>query len=209
MDYIFPKLPKGSFEGYIFDCDGTVAHSMPIHFKAWRYALQANQATFEFTWECFRSMAGMGLEETIMIMNEKHSHSLIPEKVIESQVIYFRKNVHELKAKEEIVAIAREKKFLTHPISIASGGKREFVHLTLEMLGILDLFDIIVTQDDVRRCKPDPEIFLLAAEKMNIAPEKCLVFEDSPLGIQAAKSAGMQAVFIEDHAPDFILNSKI
>ncbi|OYV46828.1 MAG: hypothetical protein B7X06_03370, partial [Verrucomicrobia bacterium 21-51-4] len=80
--------------------------------------------------------------------------------------------------------------------SVASGGHRAIVHKTLDIVGLKDLFPIIVTQDDVTKSKPDPEIFLLAAQKMNVAPERCLVLEDSLLGIQGAMAGGMSAVLV-------------
>ena len=72
----------------------------------------------------------------------------------------------------------------------------------MDQIGIADLFDVIVTQDDVKKSKPAPDLFLLAAERMIVAPEKCLVFEDSQLGIEAAKKAGMQSVFVQPEDPE-------
>ena len=74
--------------------------------------------------------------------------------------------------------------------------------MTMNQIGITDLFDVIVTQDDVKNSKPAPDLFLLAAKKMNIKPNKCLVFEDSQLGIEAANKAGMKSVFVQPDDPE-------
>ena len=85
----------------------------------------------------------------------------------------------------------------THPVSVASGGVWETVTKTLEAIQMHDVFEIVVTQDQVKRSKPAPDLFLEAAKRMGVEPSKCLVFEDGQLGIQAAEAAGMQAVLVQ------------
>lgn len=193
---IFPSIPDGDFEGYIFDCDGTLADSMPMHYESWRYALKKHGARFELTWELFYSLAGMGLVHSVEHFNEKFSHSLDPHSLIEDIKVYAHQNSHRIEPIVEVVEFARQvsKK---GPTSVASGGPRIIVHRTLEMIKAKDIFKHIVTQDDVVNCKPHPEIFLYAAEKMGIKPERCLVFEDSVLGIEGAKRAGMGYVLVK------------
>lgn len=82
----------------------------------------------------------------------------------------------------------------THPVAIASGGPREIVARSLELSGLAPLFKVVVTADDVVHGKPAPDMFLLAARQMGVAPAKCLVFEDAEPGMRAAEAAGMQWV---------------
>ena len=80
------------------------------------------------------------------------------------------------------------------PFAVVSGSTRASVTASLDALGLLDRFDVLVCADDYTRAKPDPEAFLLAAEQLGVPPESCLVFEDTDLGIQAATAAGMASV---------------
>ena len=89
----------------------------------------------------------------------------------------------------------------SHPISVASGGTRDTVSRTMQAIDIFELFPVIVTQEDVDRSKPAPDIFLLAAEKMGVPADRCLVIEDSHLGIQAAEAAGMASVLVTPADP--------
>jgi HAD superfamily hydrolase (TIGR01509 family) len=82
------------------------------------------------------------------------------------------------------------------PIAVASGGHRRIVTRTLTCLGILDKFDVIICAEDYRNGKPNPDPFLAAAERLGVIPEKCLVFEDTNTGIEAARAAGMQWVLV-------------
>lgn len=191
------NIPAGPFDGYIFDCDGTLAHSMKLHFEAWQYSFKKHNAKFEFTWELFRSMGGMGLIHTVESLNEIFADYLNAEVVVRDQEAYVDQHIMKIKPNEEVVAIAREVA-KTHPVSVASGGHEHHVMVTLEAIGVKDLFDIVVTQNDVSKSKPAPDLFLLAAQRMEVDPLKCLVFEDAPLGIQAATNAGMQSVLVTD-----------
>ncbi len=190
------QLPEGDFAGYIFDCDGTLADSMPPHFRAWRYAYEKYGAKFDFTWDLFYSLAGVGLIESVQLLNERFGDNLDPVAVVEAQSQRLAEEFAHMQPIEPVVTIAREL-HKTHPVAVASGGSREQVEETLVAAGVRDLFDVVVTKDDVTHSKPHPESFLRAAELMGVPPEKCLVFEDSKLGIKAAETAGMQWVYIE------------
>ena len=185
-----------SFEGYIFDCDGTLAESMPIHYQAWKHALKNQGAKFDFTWELFRSMAGMGLEHTVHLVNERFGEKLQPRPLLAEQESYAAKLMESMEANEDVGRFAEWVAAQDLARAVASGGHRHVVHRTLELINMDIHFPIVVTQDDVVNGKPDPEMFLLAAKKMGVAPEKCLVLEDSLLGIQAAEAAGMASCLV-------------
>jgi beta-phosphoglucomutase-like phosphatase (HAD superfamily) len=189
-------LPPRRYEAFIFDCDGTLVDSMPLHFAAWRDAFGRFQAPFEFTWSLFQSRAGMGLEQTVRELNLQFGASLDPVAVVQAQVAASERLLETVRAIDPVAHFAREVA-ATSPVSVASGGKRHHVARSLRVTGLEVLFPVVVTQEDVTRGKPDPEMFLLAAERMGVGPAQCLVIEDSPLGLEAAKAAGMGAAWVE------------
>lgn len=191
------KIPDGPFEGIIFDCDGTLADSMPIHYQAWSDAFRTHGARFDFTWETFYSLAGKGGIDSVTVLNERHGDSLDPLAVTQTQIERLDEIFHNVQPIPQVAALARAYHAEGKKISVASGGNRRHVHETLLAIGLADIFDVVVTQEDVARSKPAPDIFLLAAQKMGVEPAKCLVFEDSQLGLLGAESAGMQWVYVE------------
>ena len=194
-------IPPGEFAGYIFDHDGTLSLSMHVHFDGWIHSYRKNGGNFTLTRELAQSYAGVGMHETVEIMNERFGCSMDPQQVVADQEEYYYANLDQVIPYKPVVEFA-QRVAATHPVSVASGGTRPTVTKTMEAIGVLDLFSIIVTQEDVERSKPAPDIFLLAAEKMGVAPEKCLVFEDSHLGIQAAEAAGMATVLVTPDDPE-------
>lgn len=188
------------YQGFIFDCDGTLADTMPAHFIAWRNALLEGGATFEFTWPLFVSRAGMTMERTVIELSEQFGEPLDSDLIATRQRIIF----HELSAQiEPIVEVTEFARALhgNHPIAVASGSSRTSVDRTLTTIGVRHLFEVIVTPEDVTHGKPSPESFLLAAERLGILPSQCLVIEDGELGFEAARRAGMDYVVVEAPEP--------
>jgi len=196
------NIPKGDFAGFIFDHDGTLSLSMHVHFDGWIDAFRKNGGNFDFTREIAQSYAGVGMHDTVEILNERYGCNMNPEQVVKDQESYFFANLDKVLPYEPVVNFARMRASEGSPISVASGGIRKTVIRTMEAVKIADLFRIVVTQDDVEHSKPAPDLFLLAAERMEVAPGKCLVFEDSLLGIEAAKRAGMAACLVQPDDPD-------
>ena len=190
------ELPLGEFSGFIFDCDGTLADSMPLYHRAWQRALADHGATFEFTWELFMSRAGMSTALTVEGLNATFGTTLEAEAVEAVHRREYLALIETVRPIEAIVAIARAY-YGKLPMSVASGGTRHLVERTLELIGVRELFPVVVVAADVPRGKPEPDIFLLAAKRMGVAPERCLVFEDGAPGILAADRAGMQAVLVD------------
>ena len=196
------NIPKGEFDAYIFDHDGTLSLSMHVHFDGWIESFRKNGGNFEFTREIAQSYAGVGMHDTVKILNDRFGCEMNPEQVVLDQENYFFNNIERVKPYHPVVNFAKKCKAEGKPIAVASGGVKETVVMTMNQIGITDLFDVIVTQDDVKNSKPAPDLFLLAAKKMNIKPNKCLVFEDSQLGIEAANKAGMKSVFVQPDDPE-------
>ncbi len=180
--------PEKLYKGYIFDCDGTVAHSMPIHYAAWRQTAEENGILM--TEELFYSLGGVPTTRIVEILNEKFGTNLGPEQVAKRKEEVYVENMGDMRPLEEVAAFARKvAKFAK--VSIASGGYLPVVLETLEAIGFKDFFPVVVTTEQVSRGKPFPDMFLEAAKRMGVPPNECLVLEDSPAGIEAAKAAGM------------------
>ena len=187
------RLPTGEFAAYIFDCDGTLADTMPTHYRAWRAALGVHAESFPEA--MFYELGGVPTSKIVEILNERHGFDLPVEETVAEKEAIFLELSPEIAAIEPVVALAREfhgKK----PLAVASGGHRRIVMSTLRALGIADFFQAIVTAEDYRRGKPYPDPFLEAALRLGVPPEECLVFEDTATGLAAAAAAGMQSVLV-------------
>lgn len=189
-------VPDFPFEGYIFDNDGTLALSMGLHYQAWLHAFEANGGTFTFTRPYAQSLAGVCMLETVRRINADFDQQLDPQQVVDAQEAWYRDNLHRVPPNQPVVDFAK-RVGETHPVAVASGGVWETVTKTLDAIGMREHFQAIVTQDQVKRGKPAPDIFLEAARRLDVDPSKCLVIEDGQLGIQAAEAAGMQAILVE------------
>jgi HAD superfamily hydrolase (TIGR01509 family) len=137
----------------------------------------------------------MSLPKTVEELNAQFGLELDPETVTTSQREAYEIFLPTVQPVETVVELAR-RVAPRFPVSVASGGERKVVLRTLELLGLDGIFSIVVTAEDVQRGKPAPDMFLLAAERMGVAPADCVVFEDSVLGLRAAESAGMASVLV-------------
>jgi len=185
------KLPEGSFGAYLFDCDGTIADSMPLHYLAWKEAL--GEWNCDFDEELFYAWGGMPVSEIISTLNQRHGLNMPVEKVSRRKEALYFELLPKLKPVPEVLEHIVAEHGRT-PFAVVSGSTRESVTASLVSLNLLDRFDTLVCAGDYTRSKPDPEAFLLAAARLAVAPEHCLVFEDTEMGIEAATAAGMSSV---------------
>ncbi|HEY1925500.1 MAG TPA: HAD-IA family hydrolase [Candidatus Acidoferrum sp.] len=187
------KLPPREFGAYLFDCDGTIADSMPLHHIAWKQALADWNCDFDE--KLFYAWGGMPIAEIISTLNKQHNLNMVVETVCERKENAYYELLPQLKAVPEVVEhIAAQHGRI--PLAVVSGSTRESVVASLTALQLLDKFNVLVCAGDYKKGKPDPEAFLLAAEKLGVKPADCLVFEDTEMGIQAATAAGMASVRI-------------
>lgn len=180
-------------KGLIFDIDGTISDTMPIHLIA--YQQTAIEYGFEITSELFYSLSGIPAYQTSCILKEKFQKDFDPAEFSEKKEKYFIDNIHLAKAIEPVVKIIREQ-FGKMPMACGTGGSKEYALKTLELAGVLHCFEHVVSAEDVVNHKPHPDTFLKAAALIGVTPEFCQVFEDSKLGLQAARAAGMMATDI-------------
>jgi HAD superfamily hydrolase (TIGR01509 family) len=189
-------LPAGAFEAVIFDCDGTLVDSMPLHYVAWVESLRLHQAPFEFSEEEFYALAGVREQDSVKLLNAKHGTAIDPDSVAERKMEIFHEWIPRVNEIGPVADLARRAAAAGVPIAVASGSEEETVRGCLQATGLLELFEVIITPRLVARGKPAPDMFLLAAERLGVAAERCLVLEDGDSGLRAAAAAGMQAVFV-------------
>ena len=185
------KLPTGRFAAYLFDCDGTIADSMPLHYIAWKNALAEWNCTFDE--QLFYSWGGTPVAEIVSMLNKRQGLNMPVEGLSSRKEKLYMELLPQLEAIPEVVEHI-EAQHGRIPFAVVSGSTRDSVTASLVSLQLLDKFEALVCAGDYRKSKPDPEAFLLGATKLGVAPEACLVFEDTDMGIQAATSAGMASV---------------
>ena len=190
VDIVFPTR---RFGGYIFDCDGTIADTMPLHFRAWARAMEELGGTFPE--DLFYAWGGKPTDVIVGQLNAKFGLSLDVGKTVRRKEDYYLAMVAEVTPVQPVLDYAKSIHG-TAPMAIASGGHHELVDATLAALGITELFVAVVCVEDYVHGKPAPDPFLEAARRLGVTADDCVVFEDSPTGIQAAEAAGMAHVFV-------------
>jgi beta-phosphoglucomutase-like phosphatase (HAD superfamily) len=188
-------FPTAEYDGYIFDCDGTLIDSMPVHYRAWDAALRRNGLMEPLSQDLFYSLGGVPTRKVAELLGAHYKLEIDPDQVFHQKEALFVDLLPEVRLIGPVVDFAR-RVACTRPVSVASGGPRAVVRRSLELAGLADLFKVVVTADDVVHGKPAPDMFLLAAKRMGVAPARCLVFEDAEPGIQAAHAAGMDCVHV-------------
>ena len=179
--------------GLVFDCDGTIADTMPLHYQAWVAALREHDA--EFPEAMFYEMAGIPTVRIIEILNERHGYDLPVQEAADYKESLYVALADRVMPIEPVVRLVKAYAGRL-PMAVATGGTRSICCKTLQTLHLLEHFQAIVTADDVAHGKPAPDIFLEAARRLGVAPGDCYAFEDAELGLQSARAAGMVAVDI-------------
>jgi HAD superfamily hydrolase (TIGR01509 family) len=185
------QLPAGTFRAYLFDCDGTIADSMPLHYNAWKAVLADWKC--EYPEDLFYSWGGKPVRNIIADLNKIHGLKMPIEEVATRKENLYLAQIPQLKAIPEVLEHI-EADYGRIPFAVVSGSTRDSVVGSLTVLGLMDKFDAIVSADDYKHGKPAPDGYLLAAERLGVAPADCLVFEDTEMGIEAATAAGMASV---------------
>ena len=179
----------------IFDCDGTLVDTPPLYARAWAAGFRSSGKEMPAEW--YLARAGMS-EHVLMDAFEAYAGlTLSRTEVVRVMRAAFLDELHALREIEAVAAIARENHG-RRPLAVASGGSRAIVTATLRAIGLLPLFDTVVTLDDVGRGKPEPDLFLEAARRLGVPAGRCLVLEDSREGLEAAVRAGMRSIDVAD-----------
>ena len=190
------NIPKEGYKAVIFDLDGTLVDSMPAHFDAWCEALAKHGAPKHvFPEDVFYSMGGRPTVDIVKEINGEFNLQLDPEAIAYAKRNAFLEKLDKVTVIPDVVEFAKKIRG-EMPMGIATGGGRIVVEKTLKLTGLSDLFDEVVTADDVKCGKPAPDVFLEVAERLEVDPKDCLVLEDAPAGIMAAQCAGMKVVTV-------------
>jgi HAD superfamily hydrolase (TIGR01509 family) len=175
-------------EGVIFDCDGTLVDSMPVHYLAWHRTM--TELGIRFDEDRFYALGGMPSHRIIELLSREQRIDVDAGQAALKKEEAFLEHLHLLARIDAVVEVAAELRG-NKPIAVASGGFRNIVLQQLSHVDLTGWFDIIVSAEDTERHKPEPDVFLEAADRMGVRSDRCLVFEDSDLGIEAARRANM------------------
>lgn len=165
---------------------------MKLHHAAWENAICRQVGSdWAFPWDFFCTLGGMNTTDTIAILEARYGFKISIKKLLPDYHDYLENHICEVTPIPEVCDYARRLASTGALLAVASGGFRKEVHEILKTIGIADIFPVVVTSEDVKNCKPAPDLFLLAAKKMGVPAADCLVVEDSPKGFDAAEAAGM------------------
>ena len=181
-------------KGLIFDCDGTLADTMPLHWHAWQMVTQRHDLHFpEDRFYARRRALARHFENARQEQGRSLDHIAVAHEK-EEAYLPLMSQVEPIHAVVEI-ARANHGKI---PMAVASGGTQKIIGMVLDHLKIRHLFDAIVTSEMVKNQKPAPDIFLEAARRIGVEPKFCRAYEDTDLGLQAIRAAGMEAVDVRE-----------
>ena len=187
-----PWTAPPGIAGLIFDCDGTLADTMPAHYRAWTAMLEPHGIPFPEP--RFYAMGGMPTSRIIGLLAADAGVVVADvDAMVREKERLFLQHLDALAPIVPVVAVAAAYRG-TLPMAVASGGYRDIVAQTLARLSLSDWFATMVTAEDTARHKPEPDVFLEAARRLGVAPRACAVFEDTELGLEAARRADMLAV---------------
>jgi HAD superfamily hydrolase (TIGR01509 family) len=178
-------------KGLIFDCDGTLADTMPLHWRAWNCITEKHRLTFPE--ERFYAMGGVPSRDILKLLRDEQGVDIDPLAVAKEKEHEYLRIMNECTPIHEVVEIAHAH-YGKIPMAVASGGLQHIIVGVLEHLNIRHLFNAVVTSEMVQNQKPAPDIFLEAARLIGVEPRFCRGYEDTDLGMQAIRAAGMDAV---------------
>ncbi|GAA1635187.1 HAD-IA family hydrolase [Actinoplanes couchii] len=188
MPFVLLPLPDGEFKAYLFDCDGTITDSMPAHHRAWLETLAEWGA--EFPQDLFYSWGGRTVVDVITDLNRMQGLDMPIDVVAARREELFQAMLPTITAVPGVLEHI-DASYGRVPFGVVSGSTRESVTASLTALDLMNRFEVLVCAEDYARPKPDPEGYLTGARLLGVAPENCLVFEDTDLGVAAAEAAGM------------------
>ncbi len=180
-----------TIEGLIFDCDGTLADTMPLHWQAWQAVVR--KYNLHFPEERFYALGGVPSRDIFKMLGEEQGVALDHLAAAHEKESAYLPLIHQVEPINAVVGVVREHHGRM-PMAVATGGTRRVITQVLERMGILHMFGAVVTSEDVTRQKPAPDIFLEAARRIGVDPVRCRAYEDTDLGLAAIRAAGMEAV---------------
>lgn len=178
-------------KGIIFDCDGTLADTMPLHWRAWQVITARHR--LHLPEHRFYALGGVPSRDILKLLSKEQGIALDPFAVAREKEAEYLPLIAQVEPINAVVGVARDHHGKV-PMAVASGGTKAIIEQVLEHLGIRKLFNAVVTSEDVVHQKPAPDIFLEAARRIGVAPKHCRAYEDTDLGMEAIRAAGMEAI---------------
>lgn len=178
-------------KGLIFDCDGTLADTMPLHWRAWQVVTARHR--IHLAEDRFYALGGVPSRDILKMLSDEQGVPLDHLAVAREKESEYLPLIAQVEPINTVVGVAREN-YGKIPLAVASGGTRKIIEQVLHHLGIQHLFQAIVTSEDVVNQKPAPDIFLEAARRVGVPPQFCRAYEDTDLGMEAIRAAGMEGV---------------
>lgn len=188
------------FSGLVFDMDGTLVNSMPGHLDAWRQVAEKYHFNYDRDW--FYRLGGVPTLETVDIINQTFGLALERQQVAADKMAFFSRVVNRVEALPETLAVVKHW-YGKKPMAVGTGAKHEAALKMLQHTGLAQYFDVVVGSDDVPAHKPAPDTFISAARQLGLVPEQCVVFEDTPIGRQAAENGNMTCIMVLDGRIDW------
>lgn len=182
-------------QALIFDCDGTLADTMPLHWRAWQGLMRRHG--FCLTEERFYALGGIPSRDILTMLKAEQGLAIDPLAIAKEKEQAYLDLLAHVGPIEIVMRIARENRGKL-PLAVASGGTRRVLEIVLKHLGVREWFQAVVTSEDVKNQKPAPDIFLEAARRLGVPPENCRAYEDTDIGLQAIRTAGMEAVDVRE-----------
>jgi len=188
-----------AYDALLFDCDGTLADTMPAHYRAWLHVTAAHGIAFDES--RFYGLGGRPTRDILAMLANEAGLDLDLDHGVQQKEAAFLAQLDRVAAIDPVVDVVRRSRGLV-PMAVVTGGHRAVCTRILEHVGIADAFDTLVASEDTDRHKPEPEPFLEAARRLGARPQRCVVWEDSDLGIEAARRAGMEWIDVRSfHMP--------
>lgn len=188
------------FDGLLFDLDGTLVDTMPLHLSAWQRV--AGEFGFHYDADWIYALGGVPSRKIAGMIAEQQNISLDDELVAQIKNGHYQSQLLTAAPFPAMHSLLQQWRGV-RPMAIGTGSSRVNAERVLANTGLSEYFPVLVTADDVTAHKPNPDTYLLAAKQLGIVPERCLVFEDTPIGQQAALAAGMACVMVVDGKPRF------
>ena len=192
-------------DALLFDCDGTLADTMPAHYRAWLSITEMHGIPFDE--DRFYSLGGRPSRDIVAMLAREVGIELDIDHAAHLKETSFLAHLPHVEAIDPVVDVVLRSRGRV-PMAVVTGGYRHICTQILAHVGIADCFDTLVASEDTTKHKPDPEPFLEAARRLGAKPERCVVWEDSDLGIAAARAAGMEWIDVRAfHKPKRVTGS--
>ena len=182
-------------KGIVFDCDGTLADTMPLHWRAWQMITQRHN--LHFPQDRFYAFGGVPSRDILKLLAQEQGRALDHIAVAHEKEELFLPLLAEVEPIHAVVEVAKAN-YGKIPMAVASGGTERIIGMVLDRLGIRSLFKAVVTSEMVKHQKPAPDIFLEAARRIGVEPQFCRAYEDTDLGMRAIRGAGMEAIDVRE-----------